>query len=345
MFLAIFDPMPFYRHLLWPFAILYGLGVWCRNKLFDLGILPSTSFPIPVICVGNLEVGGTGKSPVVMYVLNLLSKSGLKVAMLSRGYGRKTRGFRMVETSDAAEQVGDEPLQAKLRFPDIPVVVCENRVEGTKQLLARKNPPDLVVMDDGFQHRWIKPSFSILVTAATRPFWKNHLLPVGTLREGKNGAHRADVILVNGDGENQPDVGLPVFRTRVVSGSPVQIAGDDLKLNANSEVLIFSGIANSHRFNRLAERHFKVIDHVAFADHHIYSGSDFDLLNKKLDSFGTAVKAVVTTEKDAARLRNTSLLTELNLPVFYLPIEVEIENEEAFDKLILEHGKYAGKNK
>ena len=125
--------MRWYRHLLWPFAVLYGLGVWFRNRLFNLGILPSKQFDVPVICVGNLEAGGTGKSPVVLYILQLLSENGLKVTMLIRGYGRKTSGFRMVSETDSVADVGDEPLQAKLRFRNLTVAVCEDRVKGIEQ--------------------------------------------------------------------------------------------------------------------------------------------------------------------------------------------------------------------
>ena len=166
--------MPWYRHLLWPFAIVYGIFVWLRNRLFDFGVLPSKEFAVPIICVGNLETGGTGKSPLVNYVVQVLANNGRSVAVLSRGYGRLTKGFRLVSVSSLASEVGDEPLQLKRRLPKVNVAVCENRVQGIEKLLASSQKPDVIVMDDGFQHRWVKPSLSILVTPSRNPFWKNY---------------------------------------------------------------------------------------------------------------------------------------------------------------------------
>ncbi|MCB9191938.1 MAG: tetraacyldisaccharide 4'-kinase [Flavobacteriales bacterium] len=336
--------MPWYRHLLWPFAVLYGLGVWFRNRLFDLGILPSKQFDVPVICVGNLEAGGTGKSPVVLYILQLLSENGLSVAMLSRGYGRKTKGFRLVSETDLVTDVGDEPLQAKLRFPNLTVAVCEDRVKGIEQLLSLESRPDVMVMDDGFQHRWVKPSFSLLVTRGGFPFWKNHLLPVGALREAKTEKNRADALVVIGEDSVEIPFQGKSFQAKIEFSDVIQISGDEMDASELDSVVLISGIANSLRFEQLAKQKLSVLEHVKFSDHHNYTALDLQSLRKKLDSFGATAQAVVTTEKDAARLKNSSLLNELGqTPVFYLPIDISFDanDKQKFDHMILEHGKHA----
>lgn len=336
--------MSWYQHLLWPFAFLYGIGVWFRNRLFDLGILPSKQFDVPVICVGNLEAGGTGKSPVVLYVLELLSKNGFNVALLSRGYGRATIGYRLVSETDTVEDVGDEPMQAKLRFPKLTIAVCENRVKGVEQLLSSENRPDVIVMDDGFQHRWIKPSFNLLVTQSRFPFWKNHLLPVGTLRESTSEKSRADALVVIGKELHNVPFNGNSYCGQIQIGNLIQISGDTVPPSRIDSVVLVSGIANSHRFEEIVEPTMKVLEHLEFRDHHNYTAAEFRSLRKKIDSFGAAAQAVVITEKDAARLRNSSLLNELGRkPVFYLPINVAFgaNDSQRFDEMIVEHGKYA----
>lgn len=339
--------MPWYRHLLWPFAVLYGIGVWIRNRLFEWRIFPSWEFDIPIICVGNLEAGGTGKSPVVLYIIKLLSENGLNVAMLSRGYGRSTNGFLLVSNNDSAEKVGDESLQAKLRFPNIQVAVCENRVEGVERLSSSDIKPDVIVMDDGFQHRYVKAGLNILVTRPELPFWKNHLIPVGTLREAKSESKRADALITIGAQKSNPEFEGVAFCAQPDTHELIQFSGEHSEASEVKSAILFSGIGNADRFERTIGSQFKALDHIKFRDHHSYSNSDIELLRKKLDSFGVAVDAVVTTEKDAARLRNSKLLEQLNdFPVFYLPIELKFngEDKESFDKMILDYGKHARKD-
>ncbi|MBI1286465.1 MAG: tetraacyldisaccharide 4'-kinase [Flavobacteriales bacterium] len=337
--------MPWYRHLLWPFAIIYGIVVTVRNLLFDIGILPSKEFDVPVICVGNLETGGTGKSPLVSYIVRMLLQKGKKVAVISRGYGRKTTGFRIVETNSLAVDVGDEPLQLKRRHPEAIVAVCENRVRGIEHLLASNPKPDFVVMDDGFQHRWVKPSFSILVTAAHLPYIQNWLLPVGTLRETMFSASRADVCVITGVSDRMEAAAIDnVYLTKTVVEAEVQISGRTNKLELGGTIISFCGIANAERFQELVRMNFNVLEHFSFADHHNYTVSDLKKLREKIDSFGAAVDAVITTEKDAVRLMNTPLLSEFGeIPVYYLPIDIGFlfEKGPAFEILILQHGKHA----
>lgn len=336
--------MPWYRHLLWPFAILYGFVVRIRNLLFDSGVLSSKKFDVPIICVGNLEAGGTGKSPLVNYIVQLLSSNNQNVAVLSRGYGRNTTGFRLVDDSSAAVDVGDEPLQAKKRFQDVIVAVCENRVLGIEQLLKMEPKPDAILMDDGFQHRWVKPSLSILVTPSTKPFWSNQLLPVGTLREAKSGSKRADVLVLTGS-QGISDVNSfegEVFYSKTTASELIQFSGNKLSVSEIEDVMLFSGIANAERFEESVAEVYRLAGHLKFSDHHNYNLIDLKPL-RKLDSFGAAVNAVVTTEKDAARLANSTILEELKeVPMFYLPIYTDFgEMTSEFDKMILEHGKHA----
>ncbi len=338
--------MPWYRHFLWPFALLYGIIVWFRNRLFDLEILSAKSYDVPVICIGNLETGGTGKSPLISYVAGILLQSGRKVAVISRGYGRLTKGYRIVEIECGATEVGDEPLQLKLRHPDSVVVVCEDRLKGIERLLTEHPELDVILMDDGFQHRWVRPSLSILVTSGQRPFWKGHLLPVGNLRESRSEARKADMIILTGDGEKsvwqQPSDQM-IFSSHTITTELVQFSGPQLAVSEIDHVVLVSGIANSHRFKASAIEHYKVVGHLRFADHHIYTPNDLRQL-RNLDSFGSGVNAVITTEKDASRLRNTAVLKQLErTPMFFLPIEVTFSEKQKhrFDKHILEHGKNA----
>lgn len=338
--------MSWYRHLLWPFAILYGMGVGFRNLLFDLGILPSKQFDVPVVCVGNLETGGTGKSPLVSYIVRMLLQKGKNVAVISRGYGRRTSGFRMVEEESRAVDVGDEPLQLKLRYPKAVVAVCEKRVEGIEKLLQLNPKPDFVVMDDGFQHRWVKPSFSILTTSAALPYYQNWLLPVGTLREPIRSAVRSDVRVMTSVSPNTPNSIFEddVFATASYLEDEIQILGDTKALEPDDIIVGFCGIANADRFEMALEDNFDLKAFVTYSDHHNYTESDLRSLRKKIDSFGGSVQAVVTTEKDAVRLVNTPLLNELgNIPVYYLPIDVEFLFDMAadFETMILEHGEHA----
>lgn len=313
--------------------------------MFDLGLFRSTEFDTPIICIGNLETGGTGKSPLVHYVVKMLLKEGVKVAVLSRGYGRSTSGFKVVQPSSSATEVGDEPLQIKLRFPNAKVAVCEKRVVGAQKLLDSDSKPDVIVMDDGFQHRWIKPALNILVTPNAKPFWNNYLLPVGNLREARSESRRAEILVVSDSKEetDPKEFDGKIFNSKTAEGEWVQIAGSEL-LDSPKNVVLFSGIANSNRFESSVRKNHNVLHHEKFADHHVYKNKDLQKLKENYDSFGAAADAVLTTEKDAARLLNSPLMNELGqTPVFYLPINVEFlgNDKQGFDKMILAYGKHA----
>lgn len=335
------------QHLLWPCALLYGATVSFRNLLFDLGLLRSRKFGVPVIAVGNVEMGGTGKSPLVLHICEHLMKKDLRVAMLSRGYRRKTRGFILADSRMTASEVGDEPMQAKLRFPNLTVAVCESRADGIEKLLSLKDVPQVIVLDDALQHRWVKPSLSVLVTPSAAPFWKNQLFPVGTLREWKSGAKRADALLLAGMKEAESNVPFDgmLFRANPLQEEPIALFGATVELKDGDEVLLFSGIARPHRFRQTAEHTFRVLSHLSHPDHHLFSEKDLLGLRDAFHSFDPPPKAIIITEKDAARLHNGPFLSILkDLPMFILPIRLHWydEDERNFNQLI---EKYAKSNK
>jgi len=334
-------PVRHLRHLLWPFALTYGAVMALRNWLFDLGVLPSRSFDVPVISVGNLEAGGTGKSPLVLHICELLLQRGLRVAVLSRGYGRSTKGFFLVNEKSTADQVGDEPLQAKLRHPQLTVAVCEDRCQGIDTLISG-HAPEVIVLDDAFQHRWVRPSLQIITTPSAVPFWQDHLLPVGSLREAVSGAKRAQALVVTGSSSfRHTDVFAgDVFRYEAIAASPVHFCGERKQLLHSDKVLVLAGIAHPERVLASVQAQFKVVESQFYPDHHRFDAQDMQRLHDRFHSFGTAVSAVLITEKDAARLRHSPHLTLLkDIPIYYLPINVQWKDNDAqrFHHLILHH--------
>lgn len=328
------------RHLLWPVAWLYGAAVALRNLMFDIGLLRSTSFDLPVISVGNLEMGGTGKSPLVLHVCQVLLEQGMSVALLSRGYGRSSRGFLVVDEKGTASDLGDEPMQAKLRFPDLTVAVCESRAEGVRRLLSAQNAPEVIVLDDAFQHRWVMPSLSLLITPGAEPFWHNSLFPVGSLREWASGAQRADALVLAGRCDGIVPFSGPVFRLGAHRSEPQPFINSQEPLKHGDRVLLMSGIARPWRFRESAAQVFQVLEHQAHPDHHRFTKHDIIALRDAFHSFDPPPSAVVITEKDAARLHNGPFIPMLEgMPVFTLRIFLEWEDndETEFNQLILKH--------
>lgn len=342
------------RYLLWPFSLLYGLAVVIRNKLFDWGIFQSTEFDLPVICVGNLSTGGTGKTPQIEYLVELL-KHDYKVATLSRGYGGSNNYYTLVDETSKASEIGDEPLQIKLKHPDITVAIDPDRTQGIR-LLRENIKPEVVLLDDAFQHRKVRAGLSILITPYSSPFYEDALLPAGNLREPITGKERADVIIVSkcppdiSDSERQsiierikPSVNQQVFFTYIDYAVPMSIDGvNHLELNENTSIVLVTGIGNPVPLVEHVNVRYSLKEHVKFPDHYSFSESDIQHIQQKFSIIASTDKAILTTEKDAARLRSTNLM---NLPVFYLPIEVRFighGEEERFNNLIK---KYVAGNK
>ena len=327
------------RKLLFPFAILYGFITSLRNYLFDKGILKSHSFAIPVIAVGNLNVGGTGKTPQIEYLIRLLSTK-YKVATLSRGYKRKSEGFVLADADANAEILGDEPYQYFKKFSSIQVAVDADRKNGIEQLLSQSSKPEVILLDDAFQHRKVKAGFYILLTAYNDLFCDDFMLPTGNLRESRNGAERADLIIVtkcpsNIDKQEQEKIkkaiglDLPVYFSSIDYDDKVY---NDTESLAVSEVksmskILLAGIANPKPFFDFLQTDTDEI--MTFSDHHHFSESEILNIKSKVNN-----KIIITTEKDFVRLDAKILKRQL----YYLPIKSKLVlNQETFDQTIVNY--------
>lgn len=335
-----------WRKLLLPLSGLFWIGVSLRNLAYKTGLLRSVRFRNPVICVGNLSVGGTGKSPHVMMVADIL-KDEFQTAMLSRGYGRKTSGLVIANYSSKVYDIGDEPLQFFNRFKNkIVVAVSESRVFGIRHLVNFYKS-EVILMDDGFQHRQVRPGFSILLTDFNDPYTSDYLLPAGNLREPRSGARRADIIIVTKCPDAfsvkkrdailhkiHPKPNQQVFFSKVVySNSAI---GNRFTLESDEwgeyEVVLVTGIAKAKPFVDFVKLRFKTVHHLKFSDHHNFSMADVQRIDDEFDKISALHKIILTTEKDYMRLKDESALIE-NL--FYLPIEVELNDFDGFrDKLL-----------
>lgn len=330
------------RYLLFPFAILYGLITSIRNFLFDIGILKSHSFDIPIIVVGNLSVGGTGKTPQIEYLIRLLSPT-YKIATLSRGYKRKSEGYILADENSNAEILGDEPYQMHLKFPKVNVAVDANRKNGIEKLLSLKEKPDVILLDDAFQHRKVKAGFYILLTTYNDLFCDDFMLPTGSLRESKSGAKRADVIIVTKCPNDLSETEQHTIRKKIGAANPVYfscIDYDDKVYNASEsknvadirkvDKLLLAGIAKPNPFFAYLQADEDVKLH--YPDHHHYTENDIKTIKDKATN-----KLIITTEKDFVRMNNQQLES-----LFYLPIKSSFLSDGAnFDKTIL---NYVGKS-
>jgi len=329
--------------LLLPISLIYGFITFIRNKLFDWGIFRSTKHPLPIISVGNLSMGGTGKTPHVEFLIRLL-KDRIKLATLSRGYGRKTKGFILADENASAASIGDEPLQYYHKFKEIKVAVNENRNKGVKKILALEKDIELMILDDAFQHRWIQRDLSILLTDYHHLYSNDYVFPSGHLREFRTGAKRADIVIVT-----KTPITLSPFERRGIQEdlkikahqqllfSKISYDGffdiythqkTDLKISA-STIILFSGIANPYPLEDYLKQYCKEIVVLNFPDHHHYTDKDVQLIIQTYNDQFTTNKLIITTEKDAQRLstdHQESLL--MNCAIYYIPIRIEFHNQD-----------------
>lgn len=343
------------RYLLLPFAWLYGLVVMGRNLLFDAGVLRSRRFPLPVIAVGNLAVGGTGKTPHTEYLLRLLSD--FRVAMLSRGYGRRTVGFALATDSGRASDIGDEPAQMHRKFPEVLVAVDENRREGIEILMREQNHPiEVIVLDDAFQHRYVRAGMNLLLTDYHRRFTHDFLMPVGRLREPASGKKRADIIIVTKCPENLSadeaarirkemalQAGQKMFFTTFGYGEAYPLFPQAVPVAeqclAGKPVLLVTGIAKPAPLRRYLEQTAASVTELAFPDHHNFTTIDLRRMSDALASLPQDA-VVVTTEKDAERLVEMSGLdNRLRRCLLVQPITVRVlfGQQEEFNQNILDY--------
>ena len=338
------------RFLLLPFAMLYDVVTGIRNRMYDMKWKPSVAFDFPVIGVGNLAVGGTGKTPMTEHLIRILSPQ-YRVATLSRGYGRKTKGFRIANEQDNASTIGDEPFQIYKKFSHaVHVTVGEERALAIPTILQEIDT-DVVILDDAYQHRRVVPGLNILLTEYGRPFYNDHLLPYGRLREDAEGAKRANAIVVTKcpshlDEEEMMSMehqirtysSKPVFFSKIRYSDAVPFG--DLSKKFSPHIILLTGIANSHILEDYIKKYFILVKHFSFRDHYVFKASDLHdvehLLQKKEKESITSI-SIVTTEKDKVKLEREELKPYISrMPIFYLPIETEfLRNGKDFDALVM----------
>ena len=337
------------RKLLYPFSLLYSGITKVRNKLYDKGILNANEFKIPLIVVGNLRVGGTGKTPQVAYLVNLLKKS-YKVAVLSRGYKRESNGFVLADRGSSVTQIGDEPYQLYRQNSDILVAVDVDRTNGINQLISLKNKPEIIILDDAFQHRKVKAGFNILLTPYDDLYTDDCHLPAGNLRESTEGAVRAQVIIVTKCPEElserneyntaiklNPSLEQTVFFTKIKYASFIQNEMTNIPIEKlkNYKIILVTGIVNPKPFLEYLDYLKLDYKHISYPDHHQFSKSDIRTIQDRYDSILNKKKLLLTTEKDYVRIFDTTLAKN---KLFYLAIEtVFINHQKDFDKLILDY--------
>ncbi|AXP79872.1 Tetraacyldisaccharide 4'-kinase [Mariniflexile rhizosphaerae] len=328
--------MKLIRNISFPFVPVYYAITSLRNRLYDLGIKKSISYSFPVICVGNLSVGGTGKTPMIEYLIDLL-KDDCKVATLSRGYKRRTKGFQLANEFSTAESIGDEPFQFYNKFKnDILVAVDADRAHGIKQLKQLDNAPKVILLDDAFQHRKVKAGLNILLTTYSNPYFSDYVLPTGNLREPRSGAKRADIIVVtkcpdNFSSEAQsdflkkiaPEVYQQVFFSSINYSNDIISSASKKSLDVVTNFTLVTGIANANPLVEFLNKKGLQFEHLNFKDHYEFTQQDILALEKK--------ELILTTEKDFMRLKQHETLKD---KLFYLPITVTISNAPILNKLI-----------
>lgn len=348
-----------YSIVLIPLSWLYGFGVWARHVLYSVGIFRTKEYPLPIICVGNITVGGTGKTSHVEAIVKML-KEKYNVAVLSRGYKRKTRGFKEVFYDSKVIEVGDEPIQIKQKFPDINVVVSENRQKGIEFLMKRTKPKiDVIIMDDGFQHLAVKAGVYILLIDFNNPIYEDHLLPYGNLREGIHHKSKAHIIIVT----NTPKEIKPIerrivqkklelfpyqslFFTYIKYKSPVVVFPGRFSAikysfkKSKYHVLLVTGIANPKPLKEHIKNFASEITEIIFPDHYYFKPKNIQFIIEKFNSISANNKIIITTEKDAIRFRdseNNELLHDL--PLFYIPIEIDFlyNEKKRFNQELIEY--------
>ena len=341
----------FFKFLLFYFSIFYGISVFLRNVLFDVGIFSSKKYQIPIISVGNLSVGGTGKSPLVEYILRL-TDSQYKVAVLSRGYGRNSKGFKWVKITSSVKDVGDESLQIVQKFPKINVAVSESRNEGIKEILLKGC--DLILLDDAYQHRWVKPGLNVLLTTYDDLFVNDYLLPFGKLRESKKNFDRADIIVVT----KTPYPLLPLDEYRLKEQiyplhnqnlcfsyleylEPASLYNKKAVSFEGKEVILVTAIASAKSLKEYVDSKANVVSHFEFKDHYNFNKKDIVKIINCYNEIDSKEKLILTTEKDATRL----VLFESyfnGIDIVYLPIKFKFHPKTNFNELIL---KYVEQNR
>lgn len=328
---------------------MYGIITYLRNKLFDCGIIEQKSHSVKIISVGNIRVGGTGKTPFVEYLIKALSPY-FNLAILSRGYGRKTKGYIKLQPHHSASEVGDEPLLIYKRNPNTLVVVCEERNKGVENILKDSPKTNLIILDDAYQHRYINRDINILLTEYNRPFFKDRVIPFGRLREYRKGFKRADYIVItkcpplnpnqkqNFVNQLSAQPNQKIFFSNIVYKEPYHIKDKNKEINLSEyKVLLFTGIANNQHIIEYLNSITQVVDTITFSDHHNFSEKDKIQIKNRYNKFSKSNTILLTTEKDAMRLQ------DFETDIYVLPIDIEVhqygENNQLIEKTIQEDVK------
>lgn len=321
-----------FRYLLFPFSLLYALILWVRNKLYDWKIFRSVRFNFPVICVGNLAVGGTGKTPMVELLIRLL-KDNYAIATLSRGYKRKTKGFAIAREYTTALEIGDEPMQFHRKFPEVLVTVSEERIVAIPQILHEAPATKVILLDDAFQHRQVDAGINILLTEYHNLYTRDFLLPAGDLRDIRQSAKRANMIVVTkcpGElteaeslkirKELNPTKDQAVFFTTIEYSRPYHLFTNEEKmLSSSTQVLLVVGIANPEPLKQFLANHSESYDMLRFSDHHVFSIDDLKEIRKQVERLDPNSRIILTTEKDGVRLLKFEQEIR-DWPVYVIPV-------------------------
>ncbi len=337
-----------FRYLLLPISLVYGGIIGLRNLLFDKKILKSSSFNFPIICVGNLAVGGTGKTPMVEYLIRLL-KDEFTIATLSRGYKRKTKGFAIANEKTTALEIGDEPMQFHKKFSDITVAVGEERLVAIPQLLHEKPETEVIILDDAFQHRYVNAGLNILLTEYNNLFTRDFMMPAGDLRDVKSSKKRADVFVVTKCKNNltvdeskkiidelKPNAFQKIFFTEIIYKNPYHLfTKQKINLDSDTSILLVCGIANPRPIKEYIAKTFSTYDMLKYNDHHIFDSDDLADIKNHFDKISNQHKLIVTTEKDGVRLQKFDAELK-DYPIYVLPIEHSFmfDQGEEFDKIV-----------
>jgi tetraacyldisaccharide 4'-kinase len=335
---------------------LYGFIVYTRSKFFDWGILKREEFDIPVVCIGNITAGGTGKTPHTEYIIRLLQEK-YRVGVLSRGYKRKSKGFVLAAGETACKEIGDEPFQIKTKFPHVIVAVDGNRRRGIRKLQELDHPPQIILLDDAFQHRYVKPSYTILLSDFNRPVYEDKLLPAGRLREPASVMTDANMIIVTKCPTGLQPIDYRIisydinafpyqelyFTTLVYKGLKPVFADENKELSLDSlagqYILLVTGIASPDMLIGKLSEYTGKIENIAYPDHHDFKTKDIKYITSRFRNIRPESKIIVVTEKDAARLiHRDDIEDDIKRHLYYLPVEVLfIDKEAGFKEKILRH--------
>ncbi len=349
------EPVHINKWLL-PLSWLYGLIIYTRNKFFDWGILKHEEFDIPVICVGNITVGGTGKTPHIEYLISILQEK-YRVGVLSRGYKRKSHGFVLATSDSTSLQIGDESFQIKQKYPDVIVAVDGNRRRGIKELLGLDNPPEVILLDDAFQHRYVKPSYTVLLSDFNRPVYEDVLLPAGRLRESASSMTNANMIIVT-----KCPLDLQPIDYRIISHDinafPYQrlyfttlrykelkavydtsLPGLALESLKGKDILLVTGIASPKMIQKKLAEYTDKVETITYSDHYNFKARDIKHITNTFENIHSDNKLILVTEKDATRLvLREDISEDIKKQLFYLPIEVVfMDKDNDFKEKIYKH--------